>query len=94
MTKMMRITCSGCYRKRKLTQKKFPLLLIKRVPIKDADGTIKGMSNQSNGFLCDKCAHKQTIQKEIKKDEDLQGLGWRKAIKQFLKKSKQKLAVK
>lgn len=85
----LKILCSGCFNIHKLSQKKFPLLLFKRVDVIDKKG--KHYENRPVGFLCVKCSRKKTIQDEMLKDPELGKLGWRQAINRFLNKPKLKI---
>lgn len=81
----MQIICSGCHKGHECTQKKFPLMLLKK--IMDPENKLK-MINVCVGFLCGKCSMKKTLLDEIKKNPALQNMGWRKALQSFRKKPK------
>lgn len=81
----IKIICSGCHTGHTCTQKKFPLMLLKRIV--DPENA-KKMVNVCIGFLCRKCSRKKAISDEIKKDPTLKGKGWREALELILKKAK------
>ncbi len=81
----LKIICSGCHVGHTCTQKKFPLMLLRKIV--DPENA-KRMLNVCIGFLCRKCSMKHTILKEIKKDPQLQNMGWRKALQLIRKKPK------